>query len=402
MLKGKGTAIALLMLSKALNARKDVFLKQATATWYQLDPGPNDAAASFTSFTTTNPPVTPPPPSDPKQTQNPGNGDPWDVDHILELQILAGAFSAAKGPAQIPSATYTAVSSAIFTKGPANNALAQKITVLDNLQAIPNRVNGFKKNVVRGNLTGKSYPGENTYYGFLGPGVQKYLTDARGRLFGPGSVADKIGDELQSAGNNEAAVKDYFTSFASSHYQGAVDYLSTWSGLPYTRPSTSTASTSIAPTTTVVAAATTTPATSSSKSPPPPPYATGQCSFHLTETEFACESDDKNLYANIHMVDNAKNLIGDTDTSPNPAGASINAGDSYSFQPANKLPYPLVVTGEHKGDYIQFTYGGLSWQSKSPNGGASCNNGGWDPRQGPSCGRFTQNAVNNMDCSFPC
>lgn len=383
----------MLMRRKALNARKDVFLKQGTATWYQLDPGPNDAAASFTSFAATNPSAIPPPPDDPKQTQNPGNGDAWDVDHILELQILAGAFSAANGPPQIPAATYQAVSSAIFTKGPAVTALAKKITVLDNLQAIPNRVNGFKKNVVRGNLTGKSYPGENTYYGFLGPGVQKYLTNAQGRLFGPGSVADQIGDELQSAGNNEAAVKVYFTSFASSHYQGAVDYLSTWSGLPYTRASSST----------VAAAATTTPAASSPTPPPPPPYATGQCSFHLTETQ-DCETVDKNLYAIIHLVDNAKNLIGDTDTSANPLGASINVGDSYSFQPANKLPNPLVVTGEHENDYIQFTYGDLSWQSKSPNGGAYCNVGGWDPKDGPSCiGSYVvQNAVNNMDCFFPC
>ena len=374
------------MLSKALNARDDVFLKQGTATWYQLDPGPNDAAASFTSFAATGPGVTPPPPSDPKQTQNPGNGDAWDVDHILELQILAGAFSAANGPAQIPAATYQAVSNAIFTKGPAVTALAKKITVLDNLQAIPNRVNGFKKNVIRGELTGKSYPGENTYYGFLGPGVQKYLTGAQGRLFGPGSVADQIGDELQSAGNNEAAVKDYFTSFASSHYEGAVDYLSTWSGLPYTR--TSAAS--------VASAATTIP-------PAPPPYATGQCSFHLTESQ-DCEADDMNLYAIIHLVDGAGHLIGDTDTSANPLGAPINVGNSYSFQPPNKLPNPLVVTGEHENDYVQFAYGDLSWGSKSPNGGAYCNVGGWDPRDGPIClGSYTlQNAVNNMDCFFPC
>ena len=80
-------------------------------------------------------------------------------------------------------------------------------------------MNGFKKNVVRGNLTGKNFPGSGTYYGFLGPGVQKYLVGAQGRLIGPGSVADKIGSELQSIGNGEQAVKDYFTSYASYHYQ---------------------------------------------------------------------------------------------------------------------------------------------------------------------------------------
>ena len=85
-----------------------------------------------------------------------------------------------------------------------------------------------------------------------------------------------------------------------------------------------------------------------------------------------------------------------------PIGEGINNGSPYSF--TSKLPNPLVVTGEHENDYIQFTYGGLSWQSKTSNGGAYCNNGGWDPRDGPICGQRVgnQNAVNNMDCFFPC
>ena len=135
----------------------------------------------------------------------------------------------------------------------------------------------------------------------------------------------------------------------------------------------------------------------------PPPYVTGQCSFHLTETQ-DCEPDSKNLFSVIKLKDGAGNDIGDTSVNPStdPVGQGINDGSSYSF--TSKLPNPLVVTGEHENDYIQFTYGGLSWQSKTPNGGAYCNNGGWDPRDGPICGqRFgNQNAVNNMDCFFPC
>ena len=113
----------------------------------------------------------------------------------------------------------------------------------------------------------------------------------------------------------------------------------------------------------------------------------------------------KNLYAIVNLKDGAKNDIGDTSVSDSsdPFGVGIDDGASYNFN-NSELPYPLVVTGEHKNDYIQFTYGSLSWQSKTPNGGGSCNVGGWDPRDGPVCGLRTgnTNAVNNMDCFFPC
>ena len=134
----------------------------------------------------------------------------------------------------------------------------------------------------------------------------------------------------------------------------------------------------------------------------PPPYVTGQCSFHLTETQ-DCEPDSKNLFAVINLEDGAGNDIGDTSVNPStdPIGQGINGGSSYPF--TSKLPSPLVVTGEHENNHIQFTYGGRNRQSKTPNGSAYCNNGGWDPRDGPICGqRFgNQNAVNNTDCFFP-
>ena len=60
--------------------------------------------------------------------------------------------------------------------------------------------------------------------------------------------------------------------------------------------------------------------------------------------------------------------------------------------------------GEHENDYIQFTIGGLSWESRTPNGGASCSVGGWHPRDGPICDEdgTQQAAINEMDCCFPC
>ena len=95
------------------------------------------------------------------------------------------------------------------------------------------------------------------------------------------------------------------------------------------------------------------------------------------------------------MVDNNKVTIGQTVNDKNhPIGYPMDDGKSYSFD--SKLPHPLVITGEHENDYVQFTYGGLSWQSKTPNGGGSCTVGGWDPRDGPICDDLlgvNQNAV---------
>ena len=115
----------------------------------------------------------------------------------------------------------------------------------------------------------------------------------------------------------------------------------------------------------------------------PPAYVKGTCSFHLTETE-DCERDNNNLYGSVTMYDNAKNVIGRTvQDDVHPFGYAMDDGKSYSF--SSKLSDPLVITGEHENDYVQFTIGTLKWQSKTPNGGASCKVGGWDPRDGPLC-----------------
>lgn len=143
-------------------------------------------------------------------------------------------------------------------------------------------------------------------------------------------------------------------------------------------------------------APTPTPAPTPSPSPPAPApsYATGTCSFHLTETQDCDSNYGNNLYGVVTMYDNDKNVIGQTvKDDGHPIGYAMDDGNSYSF--TSKLKDPLVITGEHENDYVQFTIGGLSWQSKSPNGGASCSVGGWDPRDGPVCGlRWgNQNAV---------
>lgn len=84
------------------------------------------------------------------------------------------------------------------------------------------------------------------------------------------------------------------------------------------------------------------------------------------------------------MYDDAKNVIGQTVVdSDHPIGYAMDDGNPYNFQ--STLADPLVITGEHKNDYVQFTIGALSWQSRTPNGGASCRVGGWDPKDGPMC-----------------
>lgn len=125
----------------------------------------------------------------------------------------------------------------------------------------------------------------------------------------------------------------------------------------------------------------------STSQPPPPDYAPGTCSFHLDEWE-NCDAEDKNLFAIITMYDNNKAVIGQTtvDENKNPLGDPINNANPLNFQ--SKLPHPLRVTGEHQNDYVQFDYGDLHWQSRIPNGGASCSVGGWDPRDGPICDLF--------------
>ena len=124
-------------------------------------------------------------------------------------------------------------------------------------------------------------------------------------------------------------------------------------------------------------------------SAPAPPqsggsFAPGTCSFHLDEWQ-NCADDSKDLFAVITMYDNAKKQIGQTKVDPaaSPPGDPINAGNSLDFK--SELPFPLAVTGEHRGDYVQFNYNGLRFTSRDTTGTANCTNGGWDPRQGPQC-----------------
>ena len=116
------------------------------------------------------------------------------------------------------------------------------------------------------------------------------------------------------------------------------------------------------------------------------PYAPGTCSFHLDEWQ-NCADDSKNLFAKITLYDNNKAVIGQTnvDRATNPRGDPINDSDPLHFK--SKLPYDIVITGEHKNNYVQFDYDGTNshFTSRTTDGPAKCSNGGWDPRDGPIC-----------------
>lgn len=120
----------------------------------------------------------------------------------------------------------------------------------------------------------------------------------------------------------------------------------------------------------------------------PRQYAAGSCCFHLIEHQ-SCEPWDSNLYASVTLLDNNKNTIY---TTPGDRGIPINDKDGGgSIQ--GPLPNSIRITGEHQGDYIQFSYGGDSWTSND----GRCSAGGWDPRDGNSC-----DAKKQMDCCFAC
>ena len=125
-----------------------------------------------------------------------------------------------------------------------NSAIASAVSNLENLVGIPSRPNGFKKQVFRQQLVGNGGPSEGngaSYFAFFGPAVQKYLAEHQRALMA--GTVDNIGSQIQSAANGNSDIKSYFTSYASSKYQGCIDYLSTWSGKPTTRSTTTRTST---------------------------------------------------------------------------------------------------------------------------------------------------------------
>ena len=100
-----------------------------------------------------------------------------------------------------------------------------------------------------------------------------------------------------------------------------------------------------------------------------------------------CEGDAHNIATEVTIWDVGGNKIGYHNT------AEAGAIDPLSVN--SKLEAPLVIVPEHQGDYVQFTLGTEKFDSKQNDQTALswCSTGGWDPRQGPACGRATQESV---------
>lgn len=150
-----------------------LYTNLATQTYSQISIGPSPSDAVFTVFERVGAGFYPKPPSDDLQGKPSGsNGDnSWNIDHILELQVLGYAFSSpatrpTDGATSIPTDVWSSVSSAVNGANKAScTALASIITVEDNLEGIPKQVNGFKQQVFTGRLLDQDkVPSGNTYY----------------------------------------------------------------------------------------------------------------------------------------------------------------------------------------------------------------------------------------------
>ena len=150
-----------------------LYTNLATQTYSQISIGPSPSDAVFTVFQTVGKNFFPDPPSDDRQGKPAGgNGDnEWNIDHILELQVLGYAFSSpatrpTDGATSIPTNVWSSVSSAVNGANKAScTALASVITVEDNLEGIPAQVNGFKQQVFTGRLLDQpNVPSDRTYY----------------------------------------------------------------------------------------------------------------------------------------------------------------------------------------------------------------------------------------------
>jgi hypothetical protein len=139
-------------------------------------------------------------------------------------------------------------------------------------------------------------------------------------------------------------------------------------------------------------------------SPPPSPTAqyspTGgsnefqdRCHIHVWQHE-NCNPDNSNFQASIQMWDAAgKEILAITglqDINDNEHGGSW----------ASKLESRITLTGEHQGDYIQFSVADQAWPSNQSDKSKDnwCNTGGWDPKQGPSCGSAFDSSVPDAVC----
>ncbi|KAI1113551.1 SGNH hydrolase-type esterase domain-containing protein [Nemania sp. NC0429] len=134
-------------------------------------------------------------------------------------------------------------------------------------------------------------------------------------------------------------------------------------------------------------------------------YTPGTCSFHLQQDESWTGVDGLGtqrkytyFFERATMKDGAGKTIGTLGFAPNGIDAAfISAGDGHPLNFLSKLPDPLAMTPEARGnpkDYIQFTIGTQSWTTATTTGAARCDTGAWSWDYSP------RNRI--MDCFFNC
>lgn len=128
--------------------------------------------------------------------------------------------------------------------------------------------------------------------------------------------------------------------------------------------------------------------------PPAAPYVTtggdgaraGKCHVHVNEIE-KCGDDAHDLSTEVTIWDVGGNQIG--------YQSNKEAGAEDPLSVNSKLEAPLVVTPEHRGNYVQFTLGTENFDSRQKDQTALswCSTGGWDPRGGAMCDWVQQISV---------
>jgi hypothetical protein len=120
-------------------------------------------------------------------------------------------------------------------------------------------------------------------------------------------------------------------------------------------------------------------------------YIPGRCSFHLQEDEKYVGNDTPGT-ARTHWYWIEKDTLRDgsgavIDTlgfrSNGKDGVQVSVGDSNPLHFNSHLPYPIVITPEGTGEYIQFNYDTQAWTTNSDTGVPFCQTGGWSNSWGP-------------------
>ncbi|KAL8706771.1 MAG: hypothetical protein Q9201_000197 [Fulgogasparrea decipioides] len=116
---------------------------------------------------------------------------------------------------------------------------------------------------------------------------------------------------------------------------------------------------------------------------------TGKCHLHVNEFE-NCRSDKYDLSTEVTIWDVGGNQIG--------YQRAKQAGATDPLSVKSKLEDVLIVTPEHQKNYVQFTLGTENFDSKQQDQTQPswCSTGGWDPREGPACGRIMRSSVSGL------